>query len=137
MPMYRVREVHNKHANQEIKKHEKKVKLTNTSKQKVNGRRGYTPLVNGGIGKTRGTRSHLPKPAAPNSTLMRWQGARSPCRARATFFFFRARCWGERHRGARGVKKIPPLDHMFAGHVHATLLILCSIPPRDHHFPSF
>ena len=49
------------------------------------------------------------------------------------FFFFRARCWGWRDRGARGVLRIPPFDHMLGGYAPANLLYLCITPA----WPSF
>ena len=60
---------------------------------------------------------------ASASILTRWQGARSPYRAGPTCFsFIRARCWGQRHRRAQGLKTIPPFDYTLGVYAPSTLI---------------
>ena len=74
-------------------------------------------------------------PRAPARVKSNYDLARCPQPMPSTrnfCFFFRARCWGEQHRRAGGVKKIPFPLHV-GGECPATLLNSC-ISPRDHHF---
>ena len=80
--------------------------MQNLKMEMVKG--GYTPRIfqpNEGLGKTRrGRRSYVPQPAS-NSILTRWQGTRSPYRARALLFLFFGDAAGangtEAHEGSK------------------------------------
>ena len=97
----------------------------NIHKKKGKGQRGYySPGVfkrNGGIGKTR-PRNALPR--APACFKFN-SGALT---------FFRARCWGERHRRAEGVKRIRPLLTTW-GDMPPQLNLLYVVPPCDQCIP--